>query len=112
MTVGTRGPNEHLIGVPGSRHELGTPSLVIDLDIMDANIASLAEHAAAYDYEVRPVGKIHKSIEITRRQVEAGGRGPCCATLAEAEVFVDAGFSDVMLFTSVVTAPSWIASPS
>ena len=105
MTVGTRGPNEHLIGVPGSRHQLGTPSLVIDVDIMDANIASLAEHAAAHNYEVRPVGKIHKSIEITRRQVEAGGRGPCCATLAECEVFVDAGFSDVMLFTSVVTTP-------
>lgn len=105
MTMGARGPNERLIGVPGSRHQLGTPSLVIDVDIMDANIASLAEHAAAHDYEVRPVGKIHKSIEITRRQVEAGGRGPCCATLAEAEVFVDAGFSDVMLFTSVVTAP-------
>ncbi len=105
MTNGARGPNEHLIGVPGSRHQLGTPSLVIDADIMDANIASLAEHAAAHDYEVRPVGKIHKSIEITRRQVEAGGRGPCCATLAEAEVFVEAGFRDVMLFTSVVTAP-------
>ena len=105
MAMGTRGPNESLIGVPGSRHELGTPALVIDVDIMDANIASLAEHAVAHGYEVRPVGKIHKSIEITRRQVEAGGRGPCCATLAECEVFVDAGFSDVMLFTSVVTAP-------
>ena len=105
MTMGARGPNEGLIGVAGSRHELGTPSLVIDVDIMDANIASLAEHAAAHDYAVRPVAKIHKSIEITRRQVEAGGRGPCCATLAECEVFVDAGFSDVMLFTSVVTAP-------
>ncbi len=105
MATGVRGPNEHLIGVPGSRHQLGTPSLVIDAEIMDANIASLAKHAAAHDYEVRPVGKIHKSIEITRRQVDAGGRGPCCATLAEAEVFVDAGFRDVMLFTSVVTAP-------
>ncbi len=105
MITGVRGPNEHLIGAPGSRHQLGTPSLVIDADIMDANIASMARHAAAHDYEVRPVGKIHKSIEITRRQVDAGGRGPCCATLAEAEVFVDAGFRDVMLFTSVVTAP-------
>ncbi len=105
MTMGDRGPNEEMIGRPGSRHELGTPSLVVDLDVMDANIASLAEHAAAHGYEVRPVAKIHKSIEITRRQVEAGGRGPCCATLAEAEVMVDAGFSDVMLFTSVVTAP-------
>lgn len=105
MVTGARGPNESLIGVAGSRHQLGTPSLVIDVDIMDANIASMAQHAAAHGYEVRPVAKIHKSIEITRRQVEAGGRGPCCATLAEVEVMVDAGFSDVMLFTSVVTAP-------
>lgn len=105
MPMGERGPNEGLIGRPGSRHELGTPSLVVDLDLMDANIASLAEHADAHGYAVRPVAKIHKSIEITRRQVEAGGRGPCCATLAEAEVMVDAGFADVMLFTSVVTRP-------
>ena len=105
MVTGARGPNESLIGVAGSRHQLGTPSLVIDADIMDANIASMAKHAAAHGYEVRPVAKIHKSIEITRRQVEAGGRGPCCATLAEVEVMVDAGFSDTMLFTSVVTAP-------
>ena len=105
METGDRGPNESLIGVPRSRHQLGTPSLVVDVDIMDANIASMATHAASHGYEVRPVGKIHKSIEITRRQVEAGGRGPCCATMAEVEVMVDAGFSDVMLFTSVVTAP-------
>ena len=105
MVTGVRGPNESLIGVTGSRHQLGTPSLVIDVDIMDANIASMARHAEAHGYEVRPVAKIHKSVEITRRQVAAGGRGPCCATLAEVEVMVDAGFSDVMLFTSVVTAP-------
>ena len=30
MAVGTRGPNEKLIGKPGSRHELGTPALVLD----------------------------------------------------------------------------------
>ena len=104
MTTGTRGPNEALIGKPGSRHELGTPALVLDLDVMEANIASLAEHARTHGYEVRPVAKIHKSLEIARRQVAAGGRGPCCATLAESEVMTDGGMSDVMLFTSVVTA--------
>ena len=43
-----RGPNEHLIGQSGSRHELGTPSLVLDLDVFDANVASLAAHGAAH----------------------------------------------------------------
>ncbi|MDA1189597.1 MAG: alanine racemase, partial [Chloroflexi bacterium] len=105
MALPTRGPNEALIGKPGSRSQLGTPSLVLDLDIMEANIASLAEHAKAHNYEVRPVAKIHKSVEIARRQMAAGGRGPCCATLAEAEIMSDGGLSDVMLFTSVVTQP-------
>ena len=105
MTTGTRGPNEALIGKPGSRHELGTPTLVLDLEVMEANIASMAEHARTHGYEVRPVAKIHKSLEVARRQVAAGGRGPCCATLAESEVMADGGISDVMLFTSVVTAP-------
>jgi D-serine deaminase-like pyridoxal phosphate-dependent protein len=100
-----RGPNEHLIGQSGSRHELGTPALVLDLDILDANIASLAAHAAAHGYAVRAVAKIHKTVEIAKRQIGAGGNGVCCATLREAEVMADAGIPGVMLFTSVVTPP-------
>jgi D-serine deaminase-like pyridoxal phosphate-dependent protein len=98
-----KGPNEALIGVPGSRHALSTPALVLDLDLLDANIASLATHARAHGYVVRPVAKIHKSTEIARRQSEAGANGTCCATLAEAEVMADAGIAGVLLFTSVVT---------
>ena len=103
--MSSRGPNETLIGIRGSRHQLGTPALVLDLDVLDANIASLEEHAALKNYEVRPVSKIHKSVAIAHRQVAAGGIGTCCATLAEAEVMVRGGISDVMLFTSVVTSP-------
>ena len=98
-----RGPNEHLIGQSGSRHELGTPSLVLDLDVFDANVASLAAHGAAHGYDVRAVAKIHKTVEISRAQIAAGGIGVCCATLREAEVMADAGIPGVMLFTSVVT---------
>ena len=105
MGIGPRGPNEGLVGKPGSRHQLGTPALVLDLDAMEANIASLAENARLHSYNVRPVAKIHKSAEIARRQMAAGALGPCCATLAEAEAMVDGGLSGVMLFTSVVTEP-------
>ena len=100
-----RGPNEPLIGRPGSRAELGTPALVLDLDVLDANIASLAAHAKAHGYALRPVAKVHKSVDIARRQIAAGGIGVCCATLAECEAMADAGIPGVMLFTSVVTAP-------
>ena len=101
----SRGPNEHLIGLAGSRAEIGTPALVLDLDALDANIASLAVHARRHGYGVRPVAKVHKSVDIARRQIAAGGLGVCCATLAECEAMAAAGIPGVMLFTSVVTAP-------
>ena len=69
----SRGPNEPLIGLPGSRSELGTPALVLDLDVLDANIASLAAHAQTHGYALRPVAKVHKSVDIARRQIAAGG---------------------------------------
>src|SRR3954452_2603983 len=91
----SRGPNEPLIGLPGSRSELGTPALVLDLDVLDANIAPLAAHARTNGYALRPVAKVHKSIDIARRQIAAGGIGVCCATLAEAEAMAGAGIPGV-----------------
>jgi 3-hydroxy-D-aspartate aldolase len=100
-----RGPNASLIGRPGSRNALGTPALVLDLDQLDANIRSMATHAESRGYQLRPVAKIHKSVEIARRQVDAGAVGMCCATLSEAEAMVAGGIPGVMLFTSVVSEP-------
>jgi len=54
---------------------------------------------------LRPVAKIHKSVEIAKRQVAAGALGVCCATLAEAEVMADGGVPGVLLFSSVVSEP-------
>jgi len=100
-----RGPNANLIGQPGSRSALGTPALVLDLDRLDANIRSMATHAESRGYQLRPVAKIHKSVEIARRQVDAGAIGMCCATLSEAEAMVAGGIPAVTLFTSVVSEP-------
>jgi 3-hydroxy-D-aspartate aldolase len=98
-----RGPNAPLIGQAGSRHHLETPALVLDLDVVDRNIAVMAEHARSFGYRLRPCFKVHKSVEIARRQVAAGALGQCCATLAEAEAAVAAGIPGVMLFSTVVT---------
>jgi D-serine deaminase-like pyridoxal phosphate-dependent protein len=105
MTEDWRGPNAELIGRPGSRALLSTPALVLDLDRLDANIRSMASHAESRGHQLRPSVKIHKSVEIARRQVDAGAVGVCCATLAEAEAMVAGGVPGVMLFTSVVSQP-------
>ena len=100
----SRGPNAALIGVPGSRHALDTPALVLDIDVMQANIESMAAHARAHDYQLRPVAKIHKSVDVARLQVAAGANGVTCATLAECEAMTDGGVPGCLLFTSVVSA--------
>lgn len=101
--AGGRGPNEPLVGVPGSRSELSTPALLLDLDRLEGNIASLAAHAKAHGYGVRPVVKIHKSGRVARMQMDAGAVGVGCSTVAEAEAMVAAGITELFLFTSVVT---------
>ena len=61
----------HLIGRQGSRRDLNTPVLVLDLDRLDRNIASMAAFAASHGLKLRPHAKTHKSVDIARRQIAA-----------------------------------------
>jgi len=92
-----------LIGQPGSRWRLPTPALVVDLDALDANIATMAARARAAGVALRPHAKTHKSAFIARRQIEAGAVGVCCAKLGEAEVLAAAGVRG-LLVTSPIAA--------
>ncbi len=46
---------------------------------------------------MRPHAKTHKSPVIARWQIDRGAIGICCAKLGEAEVFANAGFTDIRL---------------
>ena len=102
------GPNARLVGQPGSRQELDTPALLIELDALEANIEAMAAHCRTTGQRLRPHTKTHKSVEIARRQVAAGAVGVCCATLGEAEVMGNAGIPGVHI-TSPVVRPNRIA---
>src|SRR5205823_11370498 len=102
------GPNTALIGIPGSRARLDTPALVLDLDLMERNIATMAGHARAVGVSLRPHAKTHKSIRIAELQVAAGALGICCATMGEAEIMVRGGVPGVHITSPQVT-PSKIA---
>lgn len=97
-------PNTHLIGVPRGRHLLDTPALLLDLDGLERNIASMAAFVHARGVQLRPHAKSHKSVEIARRQVAAGAAGVCCATLGEAETMATGGISGVLITSPIVTA--------
>ncbi|HUO48393.1 MAG TPA: alanine racemase [Acidimicrobiales bacterium] len=84
--------------------DLDTPALVVDLDRLEANVASMAAHAAACHVELRPHAKTHKSIEIARRQLDAGAVGLTVATVGEAEVFSAVGVDDLFIAYPLVAA--------
>jgi D-serine deaminase-like pyridoxal phosphate-dependent protein len=90
---------EDLIGRP--RDELPTPALVLDVDTMRDNIATMAawnrDHVA-----VRPHFKTHKCIEIAREQISAGAIGITCATVWEARALVNAGLDEILIANEVV----------
>jgi 3-hydroxy-D-aspartate aldolase len=93
----------HLIGQQGSRRSLNTPALVLDLEMLDRNIAEMASFAKAHNVKLRPHSKTHKSADIARRQIEAGALGVCCAKLGEAEALGEAGIQSLHITSPVVT---------
>ncbi|HWI50636.1 MAG TPA: DSD1 family PLP-dependent enzyme [Symbiobacteriaceae bacterium] len=90
------------------KQELETPALIVDLDILEHNIAAMAAAARAGGVTLRPHIKTHKTPAIAHKQMAAGAVGICCATLGEAEVMVAAGLPDILI-TRAVVGPSKVA---
>jgi D-serine deaminase-like pyridoxal phosphate-dependent protein len=85
--------------------EIDTPALVIDLDVLEANIRRAQEYCTEHGQRFRPHMKTHKLPEIARMQVAAGAVGLTCAKLGEAEVMADAGIQDLMVAYPIWGAP-------
>ena len=76
-------------------YDLETPALLLHLDVVERNVARMAERARALGVALRPHAKTHKCVELGRRQLEHGARGLTVSTLVEAEVFARAGVTDL-----------------
>ena len=86
---------------PLSRHELPTPALVIDLAVLERNIATMADFAARSRVSLRPHAKSHKCVAIANRQIAAGAVGISCATLDEIAAMVAGAVPGLLLTTPV-----------
>jgi D-serine deaminase-like pyridoxal phosphate-dependent protein len=82
--------------------EIDTPSLVIHLDVLERNVAEMAEVARAAGVRLRPHTKTHKSPDIACMQLDAGAAGITVAKLGEAEVMADAGMDDLLVAYPIV----------
>ncbi|MHA7874359.1 3-hydroxy-D-aspartate aldolase BhcC [Roseivivax sp.] len=89
--------------LPGmSADEIQTPCLVLDLDALERNIKKMGDYARAHGMRHRVHGKMHKSVDVAKLQVELGGAcGVCCQKVSEAEVFARGGITDVLVSNQV-----------
>jgi D-serine deaminase-like pyridoxal phosphate-dependent protein len=115
MTVGERVPEAHPLiagwrdrvrrmygkAIGQSRHNLVTPALIMDLDVVRHNIQHMMQYLSTTKVALRPHVKCQKSPELARLQVEAGAIGVCTATVWESVVMSQAGVQDVLIANQV-----------
>jgi D-serine deaminase-like pyridoxal phosphate-dependent protein len=85
-----------------SKYELVTPALVLDRDILLANLEFMESQLPALHARLRGHVKNHKSPHIARLQLEHGAFGLCAATIWEAIVMVRAGADDILIANQLV----------
>lgn len=83
-------------------NELDTPSLMIDQDILTANLKRMQDYADAQHVGLRPHTKTHKMPAIAKMQKELGAVGIAVAKIGEAEVMQASGIQDIFIANEVV----------
>ncbi len=83
-------------------HDLETPSVLIDLDRMEANIQRMQGYCNQHGLKFRPHIKTHKIPEIAQMQIAAGAVGIACQKLTEAQIFIDEGINDIQIPYNIV----------
>lgn len=82
--------------------DLETPSVVVDLDVMERNLARMADYCRSNNLRLRPHTKSHKVPALAKRQLAHGAHGITVAKIGEAEVMLDAGITDILIAYPIV----------
>jgi D-serine deaminase-like pyridoxal phosphate-dependent protein len=84
-------------------HDRPTPFLLVDDAVVASNVNEMTDSARLRGLALRPHAKTHKSGDIAQLQLDAGAVGLTVATVAEAQVFADAGCEDMF-----IAYPLWV----
>ena len=92
------------IGTPVE--ELDTPALVVDMDVLDANIRQVHSSFEGTDTKLRPYVETHRCPAIAHRQLAVAGTngGVSVASVGEAEAFAQSGILDILIVNEVIGA--------
>lgn len=77
--------------------DLDTPSVLIDLDVLEANLRRWQAHCDKVGLANRPHIKTHKIPDFAHLQVKLGAVGITCQKVSEAEAMADGGLSDIFI---------------
>ena len=79
--------------------DIETPSVLIDLNIVEANIDKYQSYCNKKGINLRPHIKTHKIPELANLQLQAGAIGVTCQKISEAEAMISEGGIDDILIT-------------
>lgn len=82
--------------------DLETPAVLIDMRIVDLNIARTQNFLDKAGLASRPHIKTHKLPFLARKQIEAGATGITCQKVSEAEVMADGGIEDMFITYNIL----------
>lgn len=88
-------------------HELETPAVLIDMEILDRNLHRMADYCAAHRLVLRPHTKTHKIPQIAKLQMGFGAPGITVAKLGEAEAMAEAGIEDILIVYPLWGEKKW-----
>lgn len=86
-------------------HELDTPAVVVDLDVMERNLARMKDYCQQHGLRLRPHTKTHKIPTLAHRQLQSGAAGITVAKLGEAEVMIESGITDILIAYPILGQP-------
>jgi D-serine deaminase-like pyridoxal phosphate-dependent protein len=81
--------------------DIETPALLVDLDVMERNLETMARFFCNRPAKLRPHFKNHRVLELAARQMEHGAIGITCARLWQAERLVNFGIRDILIANEI-----------
>lgn len=79
-----------------------TPSLMVDIEVMEGNLDDMQRKADSFGVKLRPHVKTHRSVALAKMQIESGASGITVAKLTEADVMAEGGVDDIFVANEIV----------
>src|SRR6266851_466746 len=84
-----------------TKAEIETPALLVDLDVMERNLETMARFFCNRPAKLRPHFKNHRVLDLAARQMEHGAIGSTCARLWQAERLAGFGIRDILIANEI-----------